>query len=77
MMLVSCDFHSRYQQMASVDIETGELVERHLEHQNGEARAFYRALPAPTRVGVGHGLPAMVRQIQAELGHELLVGDAA
>jgi hypothetical protein len=42
MILVGCDFHSRYQQIASVDTETGDLVERRLEHQNREAHAFYR-----------------------------------
>jgi hypothetical protein len=40
MILVGCDFHSRYQQIASVDTETGDLVEKRLEHENGEARLF-------------------------------------
>ena len=31
----------RYQQMGMLDHETGELVERRLEHESGEARAFY------------------------------------
>ena len=38
MILVGCDFHSRYQQIASIDMETGDLVEKRLEHENGEAR---------------------------------------
>ena len=41
MILVGCDFHSRYQQIACVDTDTGDLIERRLEHENGEARAFY------------------------------------
>jgi hypothetical protein len=40
MKIVGCDFHSRYQQIAMLDEETGEVVERRLEHENGEARAF-------------------------------------
>ena len=44
MLIIGCDFHTRYQQIAMLDTETGELVERHLEHENGEARAFYAAL---------------------------------
>ena len=34
-----------------LDDETGELVERRLEHESGEARAFYAALSGPVRVG--------------------------
>jgi hypothetical protein len=28
MMIIGCDLHTRYQQIAMVDTETGELVER-------------------------------------------------
>jgi hypothetical protein len=41
MMIIGCDLHTRYQQIAMVDTDTGELVERRLEHESGEARAFY------------------------------------
>ena len=61
MMIIGCDFHPRYQQIAMMDTATGELVERRLEHENGEARAFYARLPEP--VAGGHGsdrLRAMV-----------------
>jgi len=44
MMIIGCDLHTRYQQIAMLDTETGELVERRLEHENGEARAFYAGL---------------------------------
>ncbi len=51
MKLVGCDLHTRDQQIAMLDDESGELVERRLEHESGEARAFYAALSAPVRVG--------------------------
>jgi hypothetical protein len=35
-----------------LDDTTGELVERRLEHENGEAQQFYRALPKSVRIGV-------------------------
>ena len=41
MKIVGCDLHSRYQQIAMLDEETGELMERRLEHANGEAKEFY------------------------------------
>jgi hypothetical protein len=59
MRIVGCDLHKRYQQIAMLDAETFELVERRLEHESGEARAFYAALTAPVRVGIeatGHTL---------------------
>ena len=31
MMIIGCDLHTRYQQVAMVDTETGELLERRLE----------------------------------------------
>ena len=52
MKIIGCDFHPRYQQIAMMDTETGELVERRREHENGEARAFYASLPKPVLVGM-------------------------
>ena len=52
MIIIGCDFHTRYQQIAMLDESTGELSERRLGHEGGEARSFYRALPKPVRVGV-------------------------
>jgi hypothetical protein len=52
MKIVGCDLHTRYQQVAMLDQETGEWIERRLEHENGEARAFYAALSSPVRVGI-------------------------
>jgi hypothetical protein len=35
MMIIGCDFHTRYQQIAMLDTETGELVERRWKHPLG------------------------------------------
>jgi hypothetical protein len=48
MKIVGCDLHTRYQQIAMLDKETGELVERRLEHESGEARTFYAGCPILT-----------------------------
>src|SRR5260370_28515425 len=78
MKIVGCDLHTRYQQVAMLDAETGELVERRLEHENGEARAFYAALSSPVRVGIeATGHTRWFERMLAELGHELWIGDAA
>jgi transposase len=43
MMIIDCDYHPGFQQIALLDTETGELRERRLAHRE-EAEAFYRDL---------------------------------
>ena len=78
MKIVGCDLHTRYQQVALLDQETGELIERRLEHESGEARSFYAARSAPVRVGIeATGHTRWFERLLGELGHELWIGDAA
>jgi transposase len=79
MLIIGCDFHTRYQQIAMANDETGELLlERRLDHQSGEAHAFYRSLQGPVRVGIEATGPIhWFEQLLTELGHELWIGDAA
>ena len=51
MMIIGCDFHPRFQQIAFVDQETGEYGERRLNHPQ-EAEQFYRSL-AGVKVRIG------------------------
>jgi len=51
MLIIGVDFHPRFQQIAMVDTETGELTECRLEHENGEAKKFYAGLQKPVREG--------------------------
>jgi transposase len=54
MIIIGCDYHPGFQQIAFVDTETGEVQERRLEHRE-EAEKFYRDLRvqgAPVRVGM-------------------------
>jgi hypothetical protein len=41
MIIVGCDFHTRFQQIVMLDPTTGEIIERRLEHESGEAEKFY------------------------------------
>ena len=78
MLIIGCDFHTRYQQIAMMEEATGELVERRLEHESGEAHTFYRSLPAPVRVGIeATGPMHWFERLLSELGHELWIGDSA
>jgi len=80
MIIVGCDYHPGFQQIAYVDTETGELQERRLPHRE-EAERFYRDLAAgqaTVRVGMeasGHG--RWFERLLAELNFELWMGDAA
>src|SRR2546425_5518351 len=77
MTLVGCDLHARKQQVAVLDLVTGEVQEQQLSHDGDAVERFYAALPPPVTVAVestGYALwfHALIRQ----LGHTLLVGDA-
>lgn len=78
MMIIGCDFHPSFQQIAFVEQETGEYGERRLGHRE-EAVRFYQSL-AGRRVQVGveaTGNDRWFRKLLSEAGHELLVGDAS
>ena len=78
MMIIGCDFHPRFQQIAFVDQETGEYGERRLNHP-GEAEQFYRSLAGrQVRIGAeATGNFRWFRHLMQELGHEFLLGDAS
>ena len=80
MIIIGCDYHPAFQQIAFVDTETGELQERRLQHRE-EAEKFYRDLAAQEmRVRVGmeaSGHARWFERLLAELQFELWIGDAA
>ena len=43
MLIIGCDYHPSFQQIAFVDTETGEFQEQRLSHRE-EAERFYRDL---------------------------------
>jgi transposase len=80
MLIIGCDYHPGFQQIALVDSETGELQERRLGHRQ-EAEKFYRDLKAQgssVRVGMeASGQARWFERLLDELSFELWVGDAA
>jgi transposase len=78
MLIIGCDFHSRYQVIAMLNTETGKIVTRRLEHEGGEARAFYAGLRKPSLIGIeATGYTQWFERMLAELCHALWVGDPA
>lgn len=78
MLIIGCDYHPSFQQIAWMDTETGEVEERKLMHADGEAERFYRQLSGPVRVGLeSTGNCHWFVDMLVEMGHEVWIGDAA
>jgi len=78
MSIIGCDVHTRYQVVAWIEEETGEIKVRRLEHDGEEVRSFYAQWPQGTVVGIEATFPALwFERLLGEVGHELWVGDAA
>ena len=79
-MIIGVDFHPEFQQIASVDTDSGEFQEKRLAHP-AEAEQFYRDLAAQgkkVRVGMeASGHARWFERLLAELQLELWIGDAA
>jgi transposase len=78
MLIIGCDFHPGFQQVAIFDNRTGEYQEKRLAHRE-EAEGFYRTLAGQqVRVGMeACGHYPWFERLLAELGYELWLGDAA
>jgi transposase len=80
MIIIGVDFHPEFQQIASVDTDSGEFQEKRLAHP-AEAEQFYRDLAAQgkkVRVGMeASGHARWFERLLAELQLELWIGDAA
>jgi transposase len=78
MLIIGCDFHPGFQQVAIFDKRTGEMQEKRLQHRE-EAEQFYRGLGSPeVRVGMeACGHYPWFEGLLEELGMELWFGDAA
>ncbi len=78
MLIIGCDYHPGFQQIALVDTETGEAEERRLTHRE-EAEQFYRTLKTrKVRIGMeASGHARWFERLLNELQFELWIGDAA
>ncbi len=80
MIIIGCDYHPGFQQIAFVDRDTGEFQERRLQHRE-EAEKFHRDLATQgmkVRVGMeASGHARWFERLLSELQFELWTGDAA
>ena len=78
MMIIGCDFHPSWQQIAWLDRKTGETGECKLEHGAEEAKQIYSQLPVPSWIGMeATGNSQWFVEWVEDLGHEIWIGDAA
>ena len=78
MLIVGCDYHPRWQQVAWFDPETGETGEQKLVNGDGEAERWYEQLPVPSLIGLeATGNSQWFIDLLNQLGHEVWIGDAA
>ena len=78
MLIIGCDFHPGFQQVAIFDNLTGEIEEKRLQHR-AEAEQYYRSLAGQqVRVGMeACGHYPWFERLLAEMRIELWMGDAA
>lgn len=79
-MTIYCgvDFHARLQTVSFMDTADGETHQRDLHHQKDDIRAFYSQFAGDVIVGSeASSYSRWFEQLLDELGHQLLIGDAA
>jgi transposase len=78
MMIIGCDFHPSWQQVAWLDSETGETGGHKLVHASGDAKMFYQRLAGPALIGMeATGNSQWFVELVQDQGHEIWIGDAA
>ena len=75
---IGVDLHARQQTLAYVDTSDGEIKQRTLFHQRDDVRSFYAQFTGDVIVGVeASGYTSWFEELIEELGHTIIVGDAA
>ena len=80
MIIIGCDYHPGFQQMAYVNTETGELGEERLGHKEQAEQFYYELSKRGVAVRVGmeaSGHARWFERLLHELRFELWIGDAA
>src|SRR6202140_4784459 len=78
MKIIGCDLHAAKQTIAMLDRDTGEIVEKTLNHDGATVREFYTSIPAPAVVGIeATGSMGWFLRLMEELGITCRVGHPA
>ena len=78
MRIIGVDLHTRQQSIAMLDDQTGELIEKELQHEGEQVREFYSDLPKPVLVGLeATGSMHWFLRLLEELAIEFRIGHPA
>lgn len=75
---IGVDIHARQQTVSYVDTEDGILEQQELHHEGDDIRGFYSQFKGEVIIGIeACGYTNWFEELMEDLGHKLLVGDAA
>jgi transposase len=77
-LYIGVDIHARQQTVSYMDTEDGAIEQRELHHERDDIRGFYSQFSGEVIIGIeACGYTNWFEELVEELGHRLLVGDAA
>lgn len=77
-LYIGVDIHARQQTLSYLDTEDGTTGQVELQHERDDVKGFYRKFQGEVIVGIeACGYTNWFEELMEQLGHKLLVGDAA
>jgi len=77
-LYIGVDIHARQQTVSYLNTEDGSIEHQELHHERDDVRAFYSQFRGEVIVGIeACGYTNWFEEMVEEIGHQLLVGDAA
>jgi transposase len=77
-LYIGVDIHARQQTLSFLDTEDGTTGQVELQHERDDVKGFYRQFQGEVIVGIeACGYTNWFEELIEQLGHKLLVGDAA
>ena len=77
-LYIGVDIHARQQTLSFLDTEDGSTGQVELQHERDDVKGFYRKFQGEVIVGIeACGYTNWFEELIEQLGHKLLVGDAA
>jgi transposase len=77
-LYIGVDIHARQQTVSYLDTEDGVMGQQELHHERDDIRGFYSQFSGDVIIGIeACGYTNWFEELMEELGHKLLVGDAA
>ena len=77
-LYIGVDIHARQQTLSYLDTEDGTTGQVELQHERDDVKGFYRQCQGEVIVGIeACGYTNWFEELMEQLGHQLLVGDAA